>query len=114
MMVKSEGMSTYSAITFTPPSDISVIVQSRGSEPVPNWIFANRLQRRRSLVRRFASISILRLAGDGSPSIPVLPFTEESLGSAYRDLSQFIRSFRNLFTDLVRHPQDAPSSRRKG
>src|SRR5215213_11619142 len=62
MMVKSDGMSTYSAITFTPPSDMSVIVQSRGNEPVPNWILANRLQRRRSLVRRFASISILRLA----------------------------------------------------
>jgi hypothetical protein len=56
------------------------------------------------------------LPGDGSPSIPVLPFTEESLGSAYRDLSQFIRSFRNLFTDLIRHaqpPQQSTQTRMK-
>src|ERR1700692_2460495 len=59
MMVNSLGTSRYSAITFTPPSDTSVITQSRGSEPVPNWIFATRLQRRRSLLRRLASMSIL-------------------------------------------------------
>jgi hypothetical protein len=39
-MVNSEGISTYSAITLTPPSDTSVIVQSRGSELFPNWILA--------------------------------------------------------------------------
>ena len=30
-------------MTLTPPADTSVIMQSRGSEPVPNWIFATRL-----------------------------------------------------------------------
>jgi len=39
-----------------------VIRQSRGSEPVPNWIFAPRLHGRRSLLRRFANMSILRVA----------------------------------------------------
>jgi hypothetical protein len=47
-------------MTFTPPSDTSVIVQSRGKEPVPNWIFASLLHRRRSLLRRFTNMSILR------------------------------------------------------
>jgi hypothetical protein len=55
-------MSGYSAITFTPPFDTSVIVQSRGNEPVPNWIFATLLHGRRSLLRRFINISILHLA----------------------------------------------------
>jgi len=63
-------MSTYSAITLTPPSDTSVMVQSRGNEPVPNWILASRLHIRRSLLRRlansllrrFINMSILRLA----------------------------------------------------
>src|ERR1017187_5485995 len=36
IMVNSGGISRYSAITFPPPSEISVTVQSRGSEPVPN------------------------------------------------------------------------------
>jgi hypothetical protein len=49
MMVNCGGISGYSAITFRPPSDMSVIVQSRGNEPVPNWIFATLLQWRRSL-----------------------------------------------------------------
>jgi hypothetical protein len=56
------GMSTYSAITFTPPFDTSVIVQSRGNEPFPNWIFATLLHGRRSLLRRFINMSILHLA----------------------------------------------------
>jgi hypothetical protein len=43
MMVNSGGISRCSAITFTPPCDMSVIVQSRGKEPVPNWILASRL-----------------------------------------------------------------------
>jgi hypothetical protein len=46
------------------------MVQSRGNEPVPNWILASRLQIRRSLLRRlansllrrFINMSILRLA----------------------------------------------------
>jgi hypothetical protein len=70
MIVNSEGMSRYSAITFTPPADTSVIVQSRGNEPVPNWILANRLHRRRSLLRRFTSMSIF------APSIMVRPVFE--------------------------------------
>jgi len=61
MMVNSEGMSRCSAITFTPPSDMSVIVQSRGSVPVPNWILAKLLHTRRSLLRRFANVSISNL-----------------------------------------------------
>jgi hypothetical protein len=43
--VNSAGISRYSAITFAPPFDTSVIVQSRGNDPVPNWIFATRLHR---------------------------------------------------------------------
>ena len=62
MMVNSAGMSRYSAITFTPPADTSVIVQSRGNEPAANRIFATLLHRRRSLLRRFSNMSILRLA----------------------------------------------------
>src|SRR3954466_5867525 len=89
MIVKSEGMSTYSAIALTPPSEMSVIVQSRGKEPVPNWIFANRLHRRRSLLRRLASISILRpLDADSSGIQSFTCFTEQTLESSYRDLSQ--------------------------
>jgi hypothetical protein len=113
MMVKSDGMSTYSAMTFTPPSEMSVIVQSRGSEPVPNWIFASRLHRRRSLVRRFASISILRLAREllVDPALPppYSHFTQETLESAYWDGLQFIHCFCALFTELAsgmtKHPK---------
>jgi hypothetical protein len=49
----------YSAITLTPPCDISVIVQSRGN-PAPSWIFARLLHTCRSLLRRFANMLILR------------------------------------------------------
>ena len=55
--VNSDGISGYSAIIFTPPSDISVIIQSRGNPPVPNWILAKFLHTRRSLLRRFANIT---------------------------------------------------------
>src|SRR4051794_15160948 len=68
MMVNSGGMSGYSAMTFTPPAETSVIMQSRGSAPVPNWIFATRLHRRRSLLRRFASMSILHCPTVHPPS----------------------------------------------
>jgi hypothetical protein len=34
--VNSDGGTRCSATTFTPPSDMSVIMQSRGNEPVPN------------------------------------------------------------------------------
>ena len=34
---------------FTPPSDTSVIMQSRGNPPVANCIFAKLLHTRRSL-----------------------------------------------------------------
>ena len=54
--VNSEGISGYSAMIFTPPSDISEIMQSRGNPPVANWIFAKLLHARRSLLRRLASI----------------------------------------------------------
>jgi len=64
MRVNSGGSSKYSATTFTPPSEMSVTMQSRGKPPVPNWILARLLQIRRSLLRRFANISIL------PPSLP--------------------------------------------
>ena len=51
------GTSTYSAMTFTPPSDMSVIVQSRG-KPVPNWILASRPAQTAFALRRFTSMSI--------------------------------------------------------
>src|SRR5262245_56562376 len=43
---------------------MSVIWQSRGKLPVPNWIFATLLQTTRSLFRRLANISRSRLARD--------------------------------------------------
>ena len=43
---------------FTPPSDMSEIMQSRGNPPVANCIFAKFLHARRSLLRRFANMSI--------------------------------------------------------
>ena len=58
--VNSDGGSRCSATIFAPPSEMSVIRQSRGSPPVPNWIFARLLQTRRSLLRRLAAnMSIL-------------------------------------------------------
>src|ERR1700756_2451735 len=53
--VNSGGGSRCSATTFTPPSEMSVITQSRGKEPVPTWIFARVLHRRRSALRRLAA-----------------------------------------------------------
>src|SRR4029079_19660339 len=47
---------------FTPPSDTSVIMQSRANPPVANWILAKLLHTRRSLLRRFANISTPGLA----------------------------------------------------
>ncbi|WP_246173938.1 hypothetical protein [Bradyrhizobium paxllaeri] len=48
---------------FTPPSDMSVIMQSRGNPPVANCIFAKFLHARRTLARRFAAnMSTLALA----------------------------------------------------
>src|SRR4051794_39841960 len=38
--VNSDGGSRCSATTLTPPSEMSVITQSRGKLPVPNCIFA--------------------------------------------------------------------------
>ena len=61
MMVNSPGISGYSASTFAPPSDKSVIIQSRGNEPVPYWIFATRRPHRRSFLRRFPKVSTLRV-----------------------------------------------------
>jgi hypothetical protein len=42
-------------MTFTPPSDMSVMVQSRGN-PVGSWILARLLHTRRSLLRRFINM----------------------------------------------------------
>src|SRR5204863_3631999 len=55
-MVNSAGISGYSAITLTPPAEMSVIMQSRGKLPVPNWIFATLLHTRRSVFRRLTNI----------------------------------------------------------
>jgi len=52
--VNSGGTSRCSATTLTPPAEISVIMQSRGKLPTPNWILAPRLHSRRSFLRRFA------------------------------------------------------------
>jgi hypothetical protein len=46
----------FEIFTFTPPFDTSVIVQSRGNDPAPHWIFAILLHTRRSLFRRSADI----------------------------------------------------------
>ena len=65
-------------MTFTPPDEMSVMVQSRGNEPVPNWIFAKLRHTRRSLWRRFANILILT-----PPALQItwqfVGFTEELL-----------------------------------
>jgi hypothetical protein len=81
MMVNSVGTSTCSAITFRPPSEMSVIVQSRGNEPVASWILARLLHGRRSLLRLFANMSIPALLDNASPNIPAA-FKEELLESA--------------------------------
>src|SRR4029078_524945 len=65
--VNSEGISGYSAMIFTPPSDMSEIMQSRGNPPVANCIFAKLLHARRSLLRRFAYMSIPDPARCDSP-----------------------------------------------
>jgi hypothetical protein len=65
-------------MTFTPPAEMSVMVQSRGSEPVPNWILAKLRHTRRSLVRRFANMSILARP-DYCPLAP-LRFYRTSIG----------------------------------
>src|SRR4029078_198453 len=51
----SDGASRCSATTLTPPSEMSVITQSRGKLPVPNCILARLLHKLRSLLRRFAA-----------------------------------------------------------
>jgi len=56
-------------MTFTPPTDMSVMVQSRGSELVPNWIFAKLLQSRRSLLRRFSRFACMSIPGPTRPNI---------------------------------------------
>src|SRR6516164_4038779 len=99
MRVNSGGSSKYSATTFTPPSEMSVTMQSRGKPPVPNWILARLLQIRRSLLRRFANISITPFVAHafqhhrGS--------TKQSLGYAERKLAQSIIYFRTHFIDWM-------------
>jgi hypothetical protein len=59
---------------FTPPSDMSEIMQSRGKPPVANCIFAKLLHARRSLLRRFAYMSIPGLVRCDPPvGAPALP-----------------------------------------
>jgi hypothetical protein len=58
---------------------MSVMVQSRGSKPAPNWILARLLQSRRSLLRRFTNMSILRLLFDNASSGIPAAFSEELL-----------------------------------
>jgi hypothetical protein len=48
----------------SPPSEMSTIVQSRGREPIPNWIFASPRQARRSLRRRLDGASAFALPLD--------------------------------------------------
>jgi hypothetical protein len=98
--VNSGGISRYSATTFTPPSEMSVTMQSRGKPPVPNCIFARLLQIRRSLLRRFAAnISILPRS---MPTHPVsVRLTEQSLEYAELKLSQSIVCFRIHFINSI-------------
>src|SRR5580700_6340415 len=70
MMVNRAGISRYSATTLTPPFEISVIVQSRGREPAPDWIFAILLHERRSVLRRLTNISTLHPSRDNTPEVP--------------------------------------------
>ena len=53
--MNSSGTATLSACSRTPPSEMSEIQQSRGSEPVPIWILASPRIARRSLRRRFSA-----------------------------------------------------------
>jgi hypothetical protein len=90
-------------MTFTPPTDMSVMVQSRGKEPVPNWIFAKLLHRRRSLLRRFANMSI---PGPTPVSILVLLALQPLLNKNYWNLpSRTSRIISILFDfSLPRYP----------
>ena len=74
MTVNSGGISGYSAMIFTPPSDMSVIMQSRGKPPVANCIFAKLPAR-----TTFAAASICQHVDpwpcscdspDGAPALP--------------------------------------------
>src|SRR5258708_39891781 len=60
---------------------MSVIVQSRDKEPVPNWIRARLLHIRRSLLRRFTNMSVLRPS-----SITVHPSLQPLLQKTYWNL----------------------------
>jgi hypothetical protein len=102
-MVNSGGTSRYSAMTFTPPLDTSVIVQSRGSEPVPNWIFAKLLHRRRSLLRRFINMAIPSRSDDGLSNTPA------GLQRNYWNLpSGIVRNVSVLFKFPLPSPSNLP------
>jgi hypothetical protein len=86
-MVNSAGMSTSSAISFTPPSEMSVIMQSRGNEPVPNLIRDTSLHGRRSLLRRLTNMVDPYLSGSDASFIQ-LP--KKMFAFAKQKPSQFI------------------------
>src|ERR1700739_354695 len=111
MIVNSEGTSRYSAMTFTPPSDTSVIVQSRGSEPVPNWILAKLLHRRRSLFRRFINMSILRRSGRGC--FGTRRVYREIIGICLAGTLAIYRFFLNSFYRVAPTCQKSPQTAAK-
>src|SRR5258708_39568610 len=96
--VNSVGIWGYSSMIFTPPSDMSEIMQSRGNPPVANCIFAKLLHARRSLLRRFAYMSIPDPARCYFTRWWI-SFTEELLELAYRNGSQCTGCVRTPFTE---------------
>jgi hypothetical protein len=96
-MVKCGGISRYSATTFTPPFETSVIVQSRGNDPAPHWIFAILLHNLRSLLRRSAYMSI-------SPT--AIGFVHRH-NLAGKDLNQASKSVRNVAVVFLIHLPNA-------
>src|ERR1700743_1696963 len=106
MMVNSLGTSRCSAITFTPPVETSVMVQSRGNVPVPNWILAKLRHTRRSLERRFTNMSI-HTHPDCSP-LALLRFYSRNIGIRLAVPAAIDRFFsKNLSQPKIRlEPRD--------
>src|SRR5258708_7398705 len=85
---------------------MSVIVQSRDKEPVPNWIRARLLHIRRSLLRRFTNMSVLRPS-----SITVHPSLQPLLQKTYwnllsgtdRNVILFSNAFYRVCSDVDRN-----------
>src|SRR6476660_1483888 len=77
---------------------MSVMVQSRGREPVPTWIFAPLVHSWRSLLRRFTNIALhhpCETTIHPSPSSS----TAESLETGEQDRSQWSGSLLISFTE---------------